>query len=67
MLEQYGRSNNIEISGIPDSVEQSSLEEKIVFVFSNIGVNVTSSDIETCRGTTKKRNNSRKTIIRFTN
>ena len=67
MLEQYGRSNDIEISGIPDSAEQSSLEEKVVFVFSNIGVDVTSCDIEACRRIRKNRNNSRKTIVRFTN
>ena len=48
MLEQYGRRNNIDISGIPDSVGQSSLEEKVVSVFSNIGVDVTSNDIEVC-------------------
>ena len=30
---QYGRRNNIEVSGIPDSVEDNCLEEKITSVF----------------------------------
>ena len=40
MLEQYGRRNNTKISGIPDSVELTSLEEKVLSVFSNISVDV---------------------------
>lgn len=64
MLEQYGRRNNIEISGIPDSVEQNSLEKKVVSVFSTIGVDVTSNNIEACRKMPKQ---IEKTIARFTN
>ena len=30
---QYGRGNNIEVSGIPDSVEDNCLEEKITSAF----------------------------------
>ena len=48
MLDQCGRRNNIEISSIPDSAEQSSLEEKVASVFSNVGVDVTSKDTEAC-------------------
>ena len=59
--EQYGRRNNVEISGIPDSVEQNS-------VFSNIGVAVMSNDIEACHKIRKNRNNEKKkTFVRFTN
>ena len=46
MLEQYDRGNNIKISGIPDSVEQNSFEEKVVSVLSNIVVAVISNYIE---------------------
>ena len=34
------RRNNTKISGIPDSVELTSLEEKVLSVFSNISVDV---------------------------
>ena len=64
MLEQYGRRNNIEISGIPDSVEQNSVEKKVVSVFSTIGVDVTSKNILACRKMPKQ---IEKTIARFTN
>ena len=57
MLEHYGRRNNIKISGIPDSVEQNSLEKKIVSIFSKIGVDVTSNDIEACHRIGKSQNN----------
>ena len=52
MLEQYGRRNNTKISGIPDSVELTSLEEKVLSVFSNISVDVIGEII------LKKTNNS---------
>ena len=42
MLEQYGRRNNIEVSGIPDSVEDNCLEEKVNTVFTSIGIDVKS-------------------------
>ena len=39
-LEQYGRRNNIEVSGIPDSVKDSCLEEKIISVFTSFVIDV---------------------------
>ena len=50
MLEQYGRRNNIEVSGIPDSVEDNCIEEKAISVFTSIGIDVKSNDIEACHG-----------------
>ena len=47
-LEQYGRRNNIEITGIPDSVPDQSLEEKVVDILNEITVNVSAKDIEAC-------------------
>ena len=29
-LEQYGRRNNLEITGIPDDVDDQNLEEKVI-------------------------------------
>ena len=65
-FDQYSRRNNIEVSGIADSVEDSCLEENIIFVFSSIGIDVKSNDIKASNRTGKSRNSSKKTIIRFT-
>ena len=46
MLEHYDRKNNIEISGIPDSVEENSFQKNVVSVLSNIVVAVISNYIE---------------------
>ena len=48
MLEQYGRRNNLEITGIPDSVPQRELENKVVDILNAIGVNVSNDDFEDC-------------------
>ena len=45
MLEQYGRRNNIEVSGIPDSVKDNCLKQKIISVFTSVGIDVKSYDI----------------------
>ena len=39
-LEQYGRRNNLVISGIPDSVQDSELESTVTSILSDIDVNV---------------------------
>ena len=56
MLEQYGRRNNIEVSGILDSVGDNDLEEKVISVFANVGFEVKSNDIEDCHRIGKSRN-----------
>ena len=68
-LEQYGRRNNIIISGIPDSVGNNQLEESVTKIITDINVNVASNDIEACHRIRKKdsRVGSTKTIIRFVN
>ena len=38
MLEQYGRRSNIEITGIPDTVQNNELENKVIEIFEAIGV-----------------------------
>ena len=66
-LEQYGRRNNLEITGIPDDVSDENLEEKAIQVLSEIQVNVSSSDIEACHRIRKGKNSSKKTIVQFIN
>ena len=68
-LEQYGRRNNIIISGIPGSVNVNQLEESVTEILTDINVNVASNDIEACHRIGKKytRIGSTKTIIRFVN
>ena len=62
-LEQYGRRNNIVISGIPDCYTNH-LEESVTEILSDNDVKVTSNDIEVCHRIAKKNNriNSTKTI-----
>ena len=66
-LEQYGRRNNIEITGIPESEENEKLEETVVEVLKKIDLNVSNNDIEACHRLGKQKNKLRKTIIRFVN
>ena len=67
LSEQYGRRNNLKMTGIPDDVEDEDLEEKVIKILDKIEVNVTSKDIEACHRVGKSRNNSTKTIIHFVN
>ena len=67
LLDQYGRRNNLEMTGITDDVEDEDLEEKVIKILDKIEVYVTSRDIEACHRVGKSRNNSKKTIIRFVN
>ena len=67
LLEQYIRQNNIEITGIPESVENEKLEETVIEVLNKIDINVSNNDIEACHCLGKQKNKPRKTIIRFVN
>ena len=67
-LEQYGRRNNIVVSGIPGHVSERDLEETVISVLSDIVVNVSPNDVEACHRTGKPdRNKSKKTIVCFLN
>ena len=66
-LEQYGRRNNLEISGIADDVSDENLECKVIEVLKEIQVDVATSDIEACHRIGKSKNSSKKTIVRFVN
>ena len=68
-LAQYGRRNNIVISGIPDSIDDSNLENTIISMMSDINVNNEGNDIEACHrfGKPDVTSKSKKTIVRFAN
>jgi len=65
-LEQYSRKENIEITGIPDNVDNRDLEITIIKLLGSINVPVTSSDIVTCHRLAKQPGErSGKVIVRF--
>ena len=45
-LDQYSRRNNVEISGIPQSVSDNQVEEKVVDILKAIDINITTNEIE---------------------
>ena len=67
--EQYPRRHNIVITGIPDSIKQHELENKVLEILRNIGITVSNYDVVGCHRLFKPKNSkySAKTIIRFTN
>ena len=60
-LEQYDQRNNLEITGIPDYVDNQNLEEKVIENLDKTEVNVTNKDIEACHRIGKSKNSSRTT------
>ena len=62
--DQYNRRNHLDIQGIPDSVPDDQLEEKVIKIFNQINVKINTFDIEDCHrmGKSKKTN-----IVRFVN
>ena len=63
-LDQYSHRNSVEISGIPQSVSDNKLEEKVVDTLKAIDVNITSNGIEACHPLGKKKTN---VIVRVIN
>ena len=43
------RRNNIEIQGIPSSVQDNLLEDKVIDIFSQLNIIISKSDNEDCR------------------
>ena len=66
-LEQYNRSNNLEITGIPGNVEDQNLEKKIIEILDKIDINASSQYTEVCHHIGKLKNFSKTTIVRFVN
>ena len=70
LLQQYNRCENIEISNIPDTIENHELEYVVIGILRRIGVdNLESWEIAACHRLKKKRKNEQfgNIIIRFTN
>ena len=51
---QYSRRKCLEVVGIPRSVDDNILEEKVIQVFEKVGCNIDSSNIEVCHRISKK-------------
>ena len=67
-MAQYGRRNNVILSGIPESVSEDVLEESVISVLSDIDVLVESQNIEACHRFGKPdRDKSQKAIVCFVN
>lgn len=65
---QYGRRNNLEISGIPNDVSDEDLESKVQDIFNKIDIKIKTREIEACHRLPPTRNNpNKKTIIRLVN
>ena len=68
-VEQYGRRNNIVISGIPDDIENEKLVDTVTSIMEDVNVVIEDGDIEACHriGKTDPKTASKKTIVRFIN
>ena len=60
---QYSRRDTLEAVGIPMSVRDSVLEQKVSDVFQEIGVDICDRDIQTCH----RLKDEDQTIVKFTN
>ena len=65
--EQYGRCNNIEITGIPHSIPDQNLKKKDVGILNEISVSVSPKNFEACRRVGVSKKSSQKTIVRIIN
>ena len=61
---QYGRLENVEISGIPASIKDDDLEQTVVSIAEKIGVKIKKRDIAACH---RLRGERKDTIVRFPN
>ena len=59
---QYSRREILEVLGIPRSVGDNTLEEKVIEVFEKVGCNTDSVNIEACHRITK---NNGRVIVKF--
>ena len=61
--DQYNRRNNLDTQGIPDSVPDDQLEEKIIEIFNQINVKINAFDIEDCHRIGKRRKRLLSTLL----
>ena len=64
-LNQYNRRNNLEIQGIPSTVGDEILEDKVIEIFECLNTLLAKSDIEDCHRLGKS--NPKNVIVRFVN
>ena len=68
--EQYGRRNNVEVSGISNDISDQDLEDNIVKICKDSDINISSKDIEGCYRLPLGRNSTNSTkrvIVKFVN
>ena len=68
--EQYSRRNNIEISGIPNRIPDEDLENTIISICKDSGVEIDPKDIEGCHRLPLSRNSrgqDKRVIVKFVN
>ena len=59
--EQYGRRNNVEISGISNQIPDQDLEENVVKICKDSDINISPMDIEGCHRLPLGRNSTNTT------
>ena len=62
--DQHNRRNHLDIQGIPDSVPDDQLEEKVIEIFNQINVKMNKFNIDDCHRMDKSK---KTTIVRFVN
>ena len=68
--EQYGRRNNIELSGIPNDIPENNLEKVVVDTYHDSGLEIEPKDIEGCHRlpvSRYSRDSNKRVIIKFVN
>ena len=55
--------NNLEITGIPDDIEDQNLKEKVIEILEKIDVNISSKDIDACHRIGKSKDFSKTTMV----
>ena len=66
-VEQYDRRNNIDITGIPDNVEDKNLEHSVIEIFKAADIQISHNDVEDSHRIEKSKGNSKRTIVRLVN
>ena len=64
-LDQYNRRNNLEIQGIPSSIGDDVLEDKVIEIFECLNIPLAKTDIEDSHRLGKS--NPKNAIVRFVN
>ena len=64
-MDQYNRKNNLEIQGIPSTVDDEVLEDKVIEIFKCLKIPLAKSDTEDCHRLGKS--NPKNTIVRYVN